>query len=458
MAKFDYDIVVIGGGPGGYVAAIRAAQLKHTVAVIEDNELGGVCLNWGCIPTKSLLVNAHVLDLIKNAKKFGINIDSYEVDWSKVIKRSRDVAKRLSKGIEYLMKKNKINYIPSRATIKDNHTINLSNGDLITSKNIIIATGGRPKQIPTFKTDSKTIITSKEAMVLDEIPKELVIVGAGAIGVEFAHLYNAFGSNVTLVEGLNRIVPNEDESISEELTKIFKKRKINIITEANIKSIKKSKGVAVVSIDGCEPIKADKVLMAVGVTGNINKIGISKLSISTDRGFICTNEYMQTNVENVYAIGDVSGPPLLAHVASFEGVLAVEHISGKNVEPMKYDNVPACTYCEPEIASVGLTEKQAKDKGFDIKIGMFPFSALGKALAEGNRDGFVKIIYDKQYGELLGCHIIGNNATNLISEVAIARNLETTYHEVLKTIHPHPTLSEAIQESTAQAFNEAIHL
>jgi len=458
MAKFDYDIAVIGGGPGGYVAAIRAAQLKHRVAVIEDNELGGVCLNWGCIPTKSLLVNAHVLDLVKNAKKFGINIDSYEVDWSKVIKRSRDVAKRLSKGIEYLMKKNKINYIPSRASIKDKHTINLSNGDLITAKNIIVATGGRPKQIPTFKTDGKTIITSKEAMVLDEIPKELVIVGAGAIGVEFAHLYNTFGSNVTLVEGLDRIVPNEDESISKELTNIFKKRKINVITEANIKSIKKSKGIATVSIEGFDPIKADKVLMAVGVTGNINKIGINKLNIATDRGFICTNEYMQTNVDNVYAIGDVSGPPLLAHVASFEGVLAVEHISGKDVEPMRYDNVPACTYCEPEIASVGLTEKQAKDQGYDIKVGMFPFSALGKALAEGNREGFVKIIYDKQYGELLGCHIIGNNATNLISEVAIARKLETTYHEVLKTIHPHPTLSEAIQESTAQAFNEAIHL
>ena len=458
MAKFDYDIAVIGGGPGGYVAAIRAAQLKHRVAVIEDNELGGVCLNWGCIPTKSLLVNAHVLDLVKNAKKFGINIDSYEVDWSKVIKRSRNVAKRLSKGIEYLMKKNKINYIPSRASIKDKHTINLSNGDLITAKNIIVATGGRPKQIPSFKTDGKTIITSKEAMVLDKIPKDLVIVGAGAIGVEFAHLYNTFGSNVTLVEGLDRIVPNEDESISKELTNIFKKRKINVITEANIKSIKKSKGIATVSIEGFDPIKADKVLMAVGVTGNINKIGINKLNIATDRGFICTNEYMQTNVDNVYAIGDVSGPPLLAHVASFEGVLAVEHISGKDVEPMRYDNVPACTYCEPEIASVGLTEKQAKDQGYDIKVGMFPFSALGKALAEGNREGFVKIIYDKQYGELLGCHIIGNNATNLISEVAIARKLETTYHEVLKTIHPHPTLSEAIQESTAQAFNEAIHL
>jgi len=458
MAKFDYDIAVIGGGPGGYVAAIRASQLKHRVAVIEDNELGGVCLNWGCIPTKSLLVNAHVLDLVKNAKKFGINIDSYEVDWKKVIKRSRNVAKRLSKGIEYLMKKNKINYIPYRASIKDKHTINLSNGDLITAKNIIVATGGRPKQIPTFKTDGKTIITSKEAMVLDEIPKELVIVGAGAIGVEFAHLYNTFGSNVTLVEGLDRIVPNEDENISEELTNIFKKRKINVVTEAKIKSIKKSKGIATVSIEGCKPIKADKVLMAVGVTGNVNKIGINKLNITTDRGFICTNEYMQTNVDNVYAIGDVSGPPLLAHVASFEGVLAVEHMSGKDVEPMRYDNVPACTYCEPEIASVGLTEKQAKDQGYDIKVGVFPFSALGKALAEGNREGFVKIIYDKQYGELLGCHIIGNNATNLISEVAIARKLETTYHEVLKTIHPHPTLSEAIQESTAQAFNEAIHL
>jgi len=454
----DYDVTIIGGGPGGYVAAIRAAQLGHKVAVVEDSHLGGICLNWGCIPTKSLLYNAHVLDLVKNANKYGINIPSYTVDWKKVIKRSRDVSNRLSKGIEFLMKKNKITYIPHRGKLIDKNTIGLSNKENISSKFIVIATGGRPRQISGIEFDGKVVISSREAMVLDTIPKNLVIIGAGAIGVEFAHLYSSFGSTVTLVEGLDRIVPNEDEDISAELEKIFKRKRISIITNALVEKVQTAKASAMVAIKGQNPIKADKVLMAIGVQGNIENLGLEDLSISTDKGHIKVNEYMQTDINNIYAIGDVCGPPLLAHVASFEGTLAIEHLSGKDIEPMSYDNVPGCTYCEPEIASVGLTEKQAIDQGYQVHVGTFPFSALGKTLAEGSRDGFIKIIYDKKYGELLGCHMIGKNATNLISEVSIARKLETTYHEILKTIHPHPTLSEGVHEATAAALNEAIHI
>ncbi len=458
MSSFDYDVAVLGGGPGGYVAAIRAAQLGNKVAIVESNDLGGVCLNWGCIPTKALLKNAQIFDYIKNSKKYGINIDSYEVNWSKVIKRSRDVSKRLSKGIEYLIKKNKITYLPKRGVLFDENTISLDNDETLKAAKIIIATGSTPKKIPIFKVDKKVVITSREAMVLDEIPKDLVIIGAGAIGVEFAHLYSTFGSNVTLIEGLDRIVPNEDEDISKELESIFRKRKINVLTGCKVDKIDQNKKHATVYIDGKDSIKADKVLIAVGVTGNINNIGLEDLNIKTKDGFISVNEKMQTNIDSIYAIGDVCGPPLLAHVASFEGVLAAEHLSGEIVDPMTYGNVPGCTYCQPEIASVGYTEKQALDKGYSVKVGKFPFSALGKALADGNRDGFVKIIYDEKYGELLGCHIIGDNATNIISEISIARNLETTFTEILKTIHPHPTLSEAIQEATAQAFGEAIHI
>ena len=454
----DYDVTVLGGGPGGYVAAIRAAQLGHKVAVVEENHLGGVCLNWGCIPTKSLLYNAHVLDLVKNAKKYGIDIPSYSVDWTKVVKRSRDVSGRLSKGIEFLMKKNKITYIPVRGTLADKNSILLSTKKTITSKYIILATGGRPKEIPGMECDGKIIVSSKEAMVLDEIPKSLVIIGAGAIGVEFAHLYSTFGSKVTLVEGLDNIVPNEDKDISTELEKIFKRKNITMHTKSSVEKISKTKTGATVFVKGQKEIKADVVLMAIGVAGNVENIGFENLNIAHDRGFIKVNEFLQTNVGNIYAIGDVCGPPLLAHVASFEGTLAAEHLSGEKVEPMSYDNVPGCTYCEPEIASVGLTEKAALDQGYEIKVGKFPFSALGKTLAEGSRDGFIKIIYDKKYGELLGCHMIGKNATNLISEISIARKLETTYHEILKTIHPHPTLSEGVHEATAAALNEAIHI
>ena len=457
MSKVDFDLIVIGGGPGGYVSAIRASQLGNKVAIVEKSNLGGVCLNWGCIPTKALLTNAHVLDLIKNSSKYGITIPSYDINWSKVIKRSRDVSKRLSKGIEYLIKKNDIKYYSSEGKFSDKNTILLDDKSSISGKKIIIATGGRPKFIPGIEFDKKNIISSKEAMILENIPKRLVIIGAGAIGVEFAHLYNAFGSEVTLVEGLDFIVPNEDSDISKELENIFNKRGINIITSAKVDKVVKLKNKSKVYINGIDPLEADKVLMAVGVSANTENLSLEEVGVELENGFIKVNGYMQTSTDNIYAIGDVCGPPLLAHVASFEGTLAAEHISGHNVDLMNYENIPACTYCDPEIASVGLTEIQAKEKGYDIKVGKFPFSALGKALADGDRNGFVKIIYDSKYGELLGCHIIGKNATNLITELSVARNLETTYSEILKTIHPHPTLSEAIQEATADAFNEAIH-
>ena len=457
----QYDIVVIGGGPGGYVAAIRGAQLGKKVAIIEKEDLGGVCLNWGCIPTKSLLKNAYVLDLVKNASKYGIEIPSFEINWTKVVKRSRNIAKRLSKGIEYLMKKNKIDYISGTAYLKDSTSISIkqSNGkkQVVTSNHIIIATGTKQKDLPSLTIDHKQIISSKEAMVLDEVPKRMVIIGAGAIGVEFAHLYNAFGSDITLIEAQENILPNEDLEISSELHTLFSKRKINIITNKTVDKVSKGKKSVKLYL-GKDVIETDIVLVAVGVSGNIFNLGLEDLNIKMDRDFISTNKHMQSSIPNVYAIGDVSGPPLLAHVASAEGIEAIEHICGVTTKGICYDNIPACTYCEPEIASVGLTEKVAKEKGYEIKVGKFPFRALGKSLADGSHDGFVKTIYDAKYGELLGCHIIGNNASNLISEIAIARTLETTYHEILKTIHPHPTLSEAIQESTGVALDEAIHI
>ena len=457
MNSFDFDVIVIGGGPGGYVAAIRASQLGNRVVVVEKSNLGGVCLNWGCIPTKALLKNAQVLDLIKNSKKYGISIPSYEVDWKKVIKRSRDISKRLSKGIEYLMKKNNIKYIQSEAKFIDSNTIQLDKENTITGKKIIIATGGYSKSIPGIDFDGKNIISSKEAMVLEKIPEKLVIIGAGAIGVEFAHMYNSFGSKVTLIEGLPSIIPSEDIDISNELENIFIKRGINIISNAKVKEVKITKNKARVYVEGIDSLEADKVLVAVGVSGNIRNLGLEKLGVQLERDFIKVNGYMQTSVDNIYAIGDVCGPPLLAHVASFEGTLASEHLSGRNVKLMDYENIPACTYCDPEIASVGISENKAREKGYDIKVGKFPFSALGKAQADGDRNGFVKVIYDSKYGELLGCHIIGKNATNLITELTVARKLETTYTEILSTIHPHPTLSEAIQEATADALGEAIH-
>ena len=460
MDKFD--VIIVGGGPGGYVAAIRAAQLGKHVAIVESNHLGGVCLNWGCIPTKALLKNADVLTIIKNASKYGIEIPEYTVKWSKVIKRSRDVARRLNKGIEFLMKKNKVTYIPARGKLIDATTVQTTSekGDVnkISASKIIIATGARPKWFPGMEPDGDRVITSKEAMVQEEQPKSLIIIGAGAIGIEFAHFYNTYGTEVTVIEALPTILPVEDEDVSKELLGIFKKRKMNILTNTFVEKIKRLKTKVKVHTKDGQIIEADKALIAVGVQGNIDDIGLEEVGINLNKGWISTDGYMQTNIEGVYAIGDVAGPPWLAHVASEEGIIAAEHLSGKNPEPMKYDNIPGCTYCHPEVASVGLTEKAAREAGYELKIGNFPFRALGKAMAVGDTDGFVKVIYDAKYGELLGCHIIGAEATNLITEAGIARKLEATWHEILTTIHPHPTLSEAIMEATADALGEAVHI
>tara|TARA_A100001011_G_scaffold400787_1_gene518802 strand:- start:16120 stop:17493 length:1374 start_codon:yes stop_codon:yes gene_type:complete len=457
MRKFD--LVVIGGGPGGYVAAIRAAQLGKNVALIESQHLGGICLNWGCIPTKSLLKNAEVLELIQNSTKYGIDIKDYSVNWNKVIKRSRDIANRMGKGIQYLMKKNKIDVINGFAKIVDKNTIEI-NGEEVEKVNaefIIISTGASANYFPGMEPDGKNIITYKDALVLDKTPEHIVIIGAGAIGVEFAYFYNTFGSKVTIVEAQPNILPNEDIEISKELEKIFKSKKMDILTNTKVVKISTSKKTVTVKLENSE-IKCDKVLVAVGVKANSAGIGLSKNKIKTDNGWIVTNEFMQTNIDNIFAIGDVAGPPWLAHVASAEAITSVEFIFNKKPNPMKYDNIPGCTYCHPEVASVGLTEQQAIDDGYKIKVGKFPIRALGKAVAIGQTEGFVKIIYDEKYGELLGCHIIGANATDLISEISLARDLETTYNEVLKSIHPHPTLSEAIMEATADALGEAIHI
>ena len=457
-----YNVIIIGGGPGGYVAAIRATQLGKKVAVVEANHLGGICLNWGCIPTKALLKNAEVYDIVKNAKKYGIEVGDVTVNWEKMIKRSRDVAKRLSKGIEFLMKKNKIDYISARGKLLGNGKVETTDADgkitEISADNIIIATGARAKYFPGMEPDGNQVITYKEAMIPERQPKSLVIIGAGAIGVEFAHFYHTFGTEVTLIEALPNILPVEDEDISVELGKLFKKRKINILTNTMVDKIEKSKSKVKVHLKDGEIIEAEKALIAVGVKGNVEDLGLEECSISVEKGWIKVNGYLQTSQSNVYAIGDVAGPPWLAHKASAEGIIAAEHSAGLKPEPMKYDNIPGCTYCHPEVASVGLTEKAAKEKGYEIKIGNFPFRGLGKSMAVGDTDGFVKVIYDAKYGEMLGCHIIGAEATNLITEAVIARNLETTHHEVLKTIHPHPTLSEAIMEATADALGEAIHI
>ena len=457
-----YDIIIIGGGPGGYVAAIRAAQLGKKIAVLESKHLGGICLNWGCIPTKALLKNAEVFETIKNAKKYGIDVGEVSVDWGKMIKRSRDVANRLSKGIEYLIKKNNIDYIPAHGKIKNASTVigEDSKGNKIEyyTDSIIIATGARPKYFSGMEPDGNQIITSKEAMVLKEQPKSIAIIGAGAIGVEFAHFYKTFGTEVTLIEALPNILPVEDESISKELEKIFLKRKINILKNTLVSKLEKKTTKVKIHLKEGSLIDAEKVLIATGVKGNIEGLGLEDCNISIQKDYIKVNEFMETNVENIYAIGDVAGPPWLAHVASAEGIIAVEKIAGLDPDPMLYDNIAGCTYCDPEVASVGLTEKAAKEKGYDLKIGKFPFRGLGKSMAIGHIDGFVKVIYDAKYGEMLGCHIIGSEATNLISEASIARKLETTHKEILSTIHPHPTLSEAIMEATADAFDEAIHI
>jgi dihydrolipoamide dehydrogenase len=461
----NFDIVVIGSGPGGYVAAIRAAQLGFKTAIVEKAELGGICLNWGCIPTKALLKSANVFEYINHAADYGINVKEASVDFKGMISRSRGVADGMSKGIQFLMKKNKIEVIFGEAKIAPNKKIKVTAKDgstqEISAKNIIISTGSRSRNLPNLPQDGKKIIGYREAMTLPEQPKRLLVVGSGAIGVEFAYFYNSIGTQVTIVEYLPNIVPNEDVDVSVALEKNFKKAGINILTNASVESVDTSGKACVVKVKtakGLEEIETDVVLSAVGIQANIENIGLEEVGIVVDKGRILVDEFYQTNIPGYFAIGDVVPGPALAHVASAEGITCVEKIAGLHVEPIDYSNIPGCTYCSPEIASVGLTEAKAIAAGYEVKVGKFPFSASGKASAAGHKDGFVKVIYDAKYGEWLGAHMIGANVTEMIAEVGAARKLETTGHEILKTIHPHPTMSEAVMEATAAAYDEVIHL
>jgi len=460
-----YDVLVIGGGPGGYVAAIRASQLGKKVAVIEKAELGGICLNWGCIPTKALLKSAQVFEYIKHAGDYGIKVNGAEADFGAVVKRSRDVANGMSKGIQFLFKKNKIDHIAGFGKIKGNKQVEVTDDKgtktIYMADHIILATGARSRELPNLKIDGKKIIGYRQAMVLDKKPESMVIVGSGAIGVEFAYFYNSMGTKVTIVEFLPNIVPVEDEDVSKTLEKEYKKNGINIMTNASVESVDSSGAkckVTVKTATGQEVIEADIVLSAVGVATNLEGIGLEEVGVITDKGKVIVDDYYKTNIPGVYAIGDIVKGPALAHVASAEGIICVEKIAGLHVEPLNYGNIPGCTYCTPEIASVGLTEKQAKEKGVEVKIGKFPFAASGKASAAGAKEGFVKLIFDAKYGELLGAHMIGTNVTEMIAEIVVARKLETTGHEMIKAVHPHPTMSEAIMEAAAAAYGEVIHI
>ncbi|WP_299436057.1 dihydrolipoyl dehydrogenase [uncultured Aquimarina sp.] len=460
-----YDIIVLGSGPGGYVTAIRASQLGFKTAIIEKESLGGVCLNWGCIPTKALLKSAQVFDYLKHASDYGLTVEKFDKDFDAVVKRSRGVAEGMSKGVQFLMKKNKIDVIEGFGKLKANNKVTVTDKDGNASdyegKHIIVATGARSRELPNLPQDGKKVIGYREAMTLDSQPKKMIVVGSGAIGVEFAHFYNAMGTEVTIVEFLPNLVPLEDEEVSKQFGRSFKKAGIKVMTNSSVESVDISgDGVkaTVKTKKGEEILEADIVLSAVGIKTNIENIGLEELGIATDRDKIVVNDWYQTNIPGVYAIGDVVHGPALAHVASAEGITCVEKIAGMNVEAIDYGNIPGCTYASPEIASVGMTEKQAKEAGYELKIGKFPFSASGKASAAGTKDGFVKVIFDAKYGEWLGCHMIGAGVTDMIAEAVLGRKLETTGHEVLKTIHPHPTMSEAVMEAVADAYDEVIHL
>ena len=461
----NYDVIVLGSGPGGYVTAIRASQLGMKTAVIEKESLGGVCLNWGCIPTKALLKSANVYEYINHSEDYGIKVSSHKADFSAVVKRSRSVAEKMSGGVQFLMKKNKIDVIMGTGKVKPGKTIEVTDekGEKkdYTAKNIIIATGARSRQLPNLEQDGKQIVGYREAMVLPKMPKKMVIVGSGAIGVEFAYFYNAMGVDVTVVEFLPNIVPVEDIDVSKQLEKTFKKKGMNIMTNSSVEKVEKSsKGceVHVKTKKGMETLNCDVVLSAVGIQPNIENIGLEETGIVVDAGKIVVNDYYETNIPGYYAIGDVVAGQALAHVASAEGITCVEKIAGQNPEPIDYNNIPGCTYCSPEIASVGMTEKAAKEAGYELKVGKFPFSASGKASAAGHNDGFIKLIFDAKYGELLGGHMIGANVTEMIAEIVALRKLETTGHELIKTVHPHPTMSEAVMEAAAAAYDEVIHI
>ena len=459
-----YDVIIIGSGPGGYVTAIRASQLGLKTAIVEKESLGGVCLNWGCIPTKALLKSAQVFEYLKHAGDYGLSVKEYDKDFDAVVNRSRDVAAGMSKGVQFLMKKNKIDVLNGHGKILAGKKVSVTLDDKTeeySAKNIIIATGARSRELPSLPQDGEKIIGYRKAMTLPKQPKKLIVVGSGAIGIEFAYFYNAMGTEVTVVEFQDRIVPVEDEEISKQLERSFKKSGIKMITSAEVTGVDTSgKGVkaTVKTAKGEEILSADVVLSAVGIKTNIENLGLEDVGIVVDRDKILVNDFYQTNLPGYYAIGDVTSGQALAHVASAEGILCVEKIAGHQVEPLNYGNIPGCTYCFPEIASVGMTEAQAKEKGYDIKVGKFPFSASGKAQTGGNPEGFVKVIFDAKYGEWLGCHMIGVGVTEMIAEAVLGRKLETTGQEVLKTVHPHPTMSEAVMEAVADAYGEVIHL
>jgi len=462
--KKNYDLIVLGSGPGGYVAAIRGSQLGLKTAIIEKESLGGVCLNWGCIPTKALLKSAQVFEYLKKADQYGLSASKIDKDFTSVVKRSRSVANGMSKGVNFLMKKNKIDVINGFGKILPEKKVSVEiegEKNTYSAENIIIATGARSREINSIKQDGKKIIGYREAMVLPKQPKKMIIVGSGAIGVEFAYFYNSMGTEVTIVEYLDRILPVEDKDISNQLAKSFKKSGIDLMTSSEvISSETKGKGVKlqVKSSGQISELEADIVISAVGIKSNIENMGLEETGIAVDNDKILVDEFYKTNIPGYYAIGDIVTGQALAHVASAEGILCVEKIAGHDVEAIDYNNIPGCTYCSPEVASVGYTEEQAKDKGYSIKIGKFPFSASGKAQASGKPEGFIKVIFDEKYGEWLGCHMIGDGVTDMIAEAVLGRKLETTGKEILKTVHPHPTMSEALMEAVADAYNEVIHL
>ncbi|QSE98553.1 dihydrolipoyl dehydrogenase [Fulvivirga lutea] len=461
----SYDLIVLGTGPGGYVAAIRASQLGMKVAVVEKESLGGICLNWGCIPTKALLKSANVFEYIQHAEDYGIKVKGADVNFAEVVKRSRGVAEGMSKGVQFLMKKNKIDVIMGYGKLKSGKKVEVEDDkgkkETYAANNIIVATGGRSRELPSMPIDGKKIIGYRQAMVLDKAPKKMVIVGSGAIGVEFAYFYNAMGTEVTIVEFMDRIVPVEDEEVSKQLERTFKKAGMKIMTSSEVTKVDtKGSGckVTVKTKKGEEQLDCDIVLSAVGVATNLENIGLEDVGVATDKGKVVVDDYYKTNMPGIYAIGDIVHGPALAHVASAEGIICVEKIAGENPEPLDYNNIPGCTYCSPEIASVGYTEAKAKEAGYELKVGKFPFSASGKASAAGAKDGFVKLIFDAKYGELLGAHMIGANVTEMIAEIVAIRKLETTGHELIKTVHPHPTMSEAVMEAAAAAYDEVIHI
>ena len=461
----NFDIIVIGSGPAGYVAAIRASQLGLKTAIVERDAIGGICLNWGCIPTKALLKSANVFEYVQHAQDYGIEIGDSKIDFNAMIKRSRGVAEGMSKGVDFLMKKNKVEIIKGSAQVKPGKKVLVTNDKGETSEisgtNIIIATGARSRQLPNLPQDGKKVIGYRQAMSLENRPKKLVVVGSGAIGVEFAYFYNAIGTEVTIVEYLPRIVPVEDKDVSRALTTSFKKKGIKVLTNSSVEKVDTSGSGCKVYIKtkkGEETIDCDVVLSAVGIEANIENIGLEEVGIATDKGKILVNDFYQTNIPGYFSIGDCIPGPALAHVGSAEGIICVEKIAGQNVEPLDYNNIPGCTYCAPEVASVGYTEEAAKEAGYELKIGKFPFSASGKASAAGHKEGFVKLVFDAKYGELLGAHMIGTNVTEMIAEIVAIRKLETTGHELIKTVHPHPTLSEAVMEAAAAAYGEVIHL